>query len=242
TGEVQRLHVEPTQASLGGRFVLERCGRLVAELNRDRLPIGVGLCELIDRDGQIRSGVTVDWRRLDVAAALGTVTLESDVRAAALAEARFGAGRGKESFLYLSIGTGVAHTLVLGGQPYRGAHGYALMVGAPPIEFTSSGAALTTAAGTDPRTALNEPAHRDLLDSAGQSLGQALAFLIHALDPEVVVIGGGLGLNPRYRSRIAEAARGYLYADRLAETPILAAGLGTSAGVVGAALTAAPHI
>ncbi|MGH3661364.1 MAG: ROK family protein, partial [Micromonosporaceae bacterium] len=73
------------------------------------------------------------------------------------------------------------------------------------------------------------------------SLGQALAFLIHALNPGAVIVGGGLGLNPSYRSRIAAAARANLSVNEVAETPVLVAELGTSAGVVGAALAARSH-
>jgi glucokinase len=239
SGTVLRLIEQPTRADLGGRSVLDLCGGLIAELNGDGLPVGIGLCELIDRDGHIRSGVTVDWQHLDIEAALGPVALESDVRAAALAEARFGAGRGRDNFLYLSIGTGVAHTLVLAGKPYPGAHGYAIMVGAPPIEHTSSGAALATAAGTDTHSVLADAAHASLVESASRLLGQALASLIHAFDPGVVIIGGGLGLNSKYRSRIAAATKANLATKELTETPILAAELGKSAGIVGAALIAA---
>ncbi len=256
SGEVLRLLEEPTQPGRGGRSVLELCGRLTAELNSADLngagldgpglngaglPVGIGLCELVSRHGRVASGVTVDWRGLDVEAALGPVTLESDVRAAALAEARFGAGQGRDNFLYLNIGTGVSHTLVLGGEPYAGADGYAIMVGAPPIELTASGAALSSAAGADTRSVLADAAHEDLVRSTGESLGQALAFLIHALNPGAVIVGGGLGLNPSYRSRIAAAARANLSVNEVAETPVLVAELGTSAGVVGAALAARSH-
>ena len=45
--------------------------------------------------------------------------VESDVRAAALAEARFGAGRAEPDFLYVSVGTGISHCLMSDGRPRR---------------------------------------------------------------------------------------------------------------------------
>ena len=58
-----------------------------------------------------------DWRDGKWRAVLGTVApvyVDSDVRAAALAEARLGAGRSMSSFLYVTVGTGVSHSFVMG--------------------------------------------------------------------------------------------------------------------------------
>ena len=59
-------------------------------------------------------------------AAYGDVTIASDVRAAALAEARLGAARGSPTFLYVGVGTGISSTLFIDGRPYLGAHGHAI--------------------------------------------------------------------------------------------------------------------
>lgn len=235
TGEILQALREPTRAGEGGRPVLDLCARLVDELGHDGLPVGVGICELVDRAGQVSSGVTVDWRHLDVAAALGPCTIESDVRAAATAEARFGAGRHRDSFVYVNIGTGIAHTFVQDGEPHTGARGFAIMLGAPPIEHTSSGRALSEAAGVDTRSVLADPAHQELVESATASMGHALAFLVNALDPEVVVVGGTLGLSRDYLARIDDAMRARI-ASELSSVPLLRAELGDSSGVIGAAL------
>lgn len=57
------------------------------------------------------------------------VHLENDATAAALAEWRFGAGRGFDDLVYLTMSTGIGGGLVLGGRPYRGAGGNAGEVG-----------------------------------------------------------------------------------------------------------------
>jgi glucokinase len=216
-----------TGAADGGPAVLRRCAGLARLLAADdRLPVGIALCELVDLDGAVASAETVDWRGLDVAApfaGLGPVVLESDVRAAALAEARLGAGQGSPLFLYVSVGTGISHALVIDGRPLAGAHGSALVTGAPLVEQTASGAAL---------------ARGETLERAAADLGQALAFLVNALDPERVVIGGGLGLDPTYRDLAEQAMRPLVYAETARAVPLVPALLGAEAGAVGAALRA----
>jgi predicted NBD/HSP70 family sugar kinase len=62
--------------------------------------IGIGICELVDLEGTVRSTATIDWRDCDVEAtfaAISRVRLESDVRAAGRAEARLGASRSSTS-------------------------------------------------------------------------------------------------------------------------------------------------
>ena len=72
--------------------------------------IGVGVCEFVDRSGQITSAFTLDWVGIDVVAPsrlCAPTTVGSDVRAAALAEARFGAARGvSDPWLYVTVGNG----------------------------------------------------------------------------------------------------------------------------------------
>jgi glucokinase len=146
------------------------------------------------------------------------------VRAAALAEARFGAGRGSRHFVYVTAGTGIAHTLVIDGRPMPGAHGAALILGAPPVERLASGRALAGDAGH--------------VEQAGAALGQALAFLAHALDPERIVLGGGLGRDPAYRGAVEAGLRRWLEPPAHTAVPLVPARLGVDAGCIGAALYA----
>ena len=159
------------------------------------------------------------------------------MRAAALAEARFGEAGRFESFLYLTVGSGVSYCLVLDGHPYAGARGNAIVVGAPPVEQRSGGLALAARAGVErAELVLNDPAHASLVDEAADELGLALAALVNALDPEAVVVGGGLGLVDRYRERLVASARAAIEHEATRELPIVPATLGPRSGVVGAAL------
>ena len=201
--------------------------------------IGVGICELVDGDGRVRSHTSVDWSESDLADALGPIVLEADVRAAALAEARLGAGREFASLVYVTIGTGISHCLVIEGEPYRGAHGCAQLVGSSVLSFRcphcgepvqlsaediASGAAL--ARGTSPA-------------DAAEALGSFIALLVGVLDPEAVVVGGGLGTaGGEYWQSLQRSVRTHVWAEHARDVPVLQAGLGADSGVIGAGLVA----
>jgi fructokinase len=73
------------------------------------------------------------------------------------------------------------------------------------------------------------------MDEFFAHFGQALANLIGVLDPDIVVLGGGLSnVDELYTRGVAEVAK-RVFSDSL-ETPIVKHALGDSAGVIGAAL------
>jgi glucokinase len=242
TGRLRDRRQIATRAERGGAAVLADCARLANELGEGRLAVGIGLCELVDLSGRPASGDTVDWRGLDVAAAFGglQVALESDVRAAARAEARFGAGAGRSPFLYVIAGSGVSVCLVLEEAPYAGAHGNALVLGAPPVETVASGRALQRLAGLErAEDVLAERRHADLVEAAATSLGQALAMLVNALDPSVIVLGGGLGGDPGFRGRVRAVVSAHVAYPVEPPLDLVGSTLGGDGGIIGAALSAA---
>ena len=241
TGTVLERRQTPTRPERGGAAVLGDCADLVGELGHGRIPVGIGLCELVDLSGRPTSADTIDWRDLDPAAAIDapSVIIESDLRAAALAEARFGAGAGVSSFLFAIVGTGASACLVLDGRPYAGGRGEAIVLGAPPVELVASGSALTRAAGLErAEDVLADPAHTALVDAAASALGGVLAVLANALDPSLVVLGGGLGAEPVFRERVARACQSLLAYPRTPPLPVVSSRLAPDGGVVGAALVA----
>ncbi|HEU0336987.1 MAG TPA: ROK family protein [Gaiellaceae bacterium] len=241
TGAVLERRRLPTRPERGGAAVLDDCAALAAALAGGRLPVGIGLCELVDLDGRPSSADTIDWRGLDPVAAIDAprVVVESDVRAAALAEARFGAGAGVSPFLHVVVGTGASACLVVDGHPYAGGRGEALVLGAPPVELQASGPALARAAGLERgEDVLGDPAHIPLVDAAAEALGGVLAVLANALDPSLIVLGGGLGVEPAFRERVERACRPLLAYPRTPPLPLVGSLLGPDGGVVGAALVA----
>ncbi|HET7094985.1 MAG TPA: ROK family protein, partial [Thermomicrobiales bacterium] len=100
TGEMVARRIAPTRPERGGAAALDDAvalaDALAAAAPGPIAAIGVGVPELVDPGGSITSAQTLDWRERPVNRRFGRIapaTIEADVRAAALAEARLGAGR-----------------------------------------------------------------------------------------------------------------------------------------------------
>ena len=245
SGDVLARERIPTRPERGGPAILANCVELVERIAGDTAVrgVGLGLCEFVDLDGRATSAETIDWRGTDVAASfrhIAPARLESDVRAAALAEARFGAGRDQTGpWVYVTVGTGISFALVTDGRPYAGARGNAIVLGAPPVEGIASGLALKRRAGAAAEMFLAQPDSIRIVSEATQALGLALAALVNALDPAVVVIGGGLGLVESYRAAAVETMRSAIDAPATRDVPVVPARLGADAGSIGAAVVGA---
>ncbi len=231
--------------------------------------VGVGLPELVDLAGEVRSATSVPWTRsqvLQALAGIAPVVIEADVRAAAVAEASFGAGRGYRSLGFVTVGTGISSCIVLDGRPYAGAHGAAQLLGSAPVtarcphcgssltvtlEDLSAGPAMTKRFAERTGTQVGgaeevlaaahrgDPAAKQILADSATSLGSFLALFANLADPEVMVVGGGLGSAAgAYWELTVRAARDHIWAEHVRTVPILRAALGPRAGVVGAGYAA----
>ncbi|TYB41872.1 ROK family protein [Actinomadura chibensis] len=246
-GTVRRRARVPTPGG-GGAAVLAAAARLLDGLGgADVRALGVGAPGVVDpASGRVVSatGVLPGWAGTPVRRILADrtglpVTVVNDVRAMAVGEARRGAAGGYRRVLHVSVGTGVGGALTTAGHPEHGSHGTAgeiahLLVperGPVPcgcgrrdhLEAVVSGPAIA-AAGDAPH--------------AGTVLGRALAGLLAVLDPDAVVIGGGVArIGPPFLDAVA-AAFGAEALAPLRATPILPSRLGADAPLVGAALLA----
>jgi len=275
TGSIRCAQATETQSSKGGAHSLGRVAALARDIVEDGRGkglavhrVGIGIPELVGPAGQIESRCSLPWRARSVHArlgAFGTVTIASDVFAAALAEARLGAGRNQRAFLYVTVGTGISCALVIDGKVYTGPHNHALSFASGPtvavfgaagqtafetLEQRASGPALVRRAqqlgltGPDAialcRTALERPGlARDIVDSAAAELAVHVAILANALEPTLIVLGGGLGCAPgRYWSVFRAALPRHTWGPHLRRLPVRQAQLGTKAGLIGAALSA----
>jgi len=211
-----------------------------------------------------------------VSTAGGPVVVSSDVRAGALAEARLGAGASTDPFVYVSVGSGISSTLVIEGRPYAGARGNAIVAASGAFthdcpacaeavrvvpEDVASGHGMVVRFGQmSPGTivegvadiaaaaAAGDVEASTVLRQGGHMLGVIVARLVDLLDPEAVVIGGGLGLGlgfddagePRvYHEAFMSAVRSHIWAENGRQVPIVPAALGVDAVLIGAAVAAA---
>jgi predicted NBD/HSP70 family sugar kinase len=109
------------------------------------------------------------------------------------------------------------------------------------VERVASGRALARAAGVErAEDVLADPGHDALVDVAAAELGRTLAVLTNALDPAVVVLGGGLGTAPAFLARVEAAWRPLLAYPSSPPLSLVPSALGADCGVVGAALAAVP--
>jgi glucokinase len=194
-----------------------------------------------------------------VASALGLpVALINDARAFGLAELRLGAGRGADSMVGLTLGTGVGGVVAVNGRVHLGHDGTAGEVGHQTIdpdgpscncgnhgclEAFARADRIAEACGTDTVEAAVEAASAgdaralEGLASVGRYIGIGIANMITIISPDRVVIGGGIAAaGPLLLDPIrAEIARRVLTTN-LSDVEIVTAELGTWAGAIGAAV------
>jgi glucokinase len=238
----------------------------IAALAGDAAVIGLAVPGVVDdANGVAVWSENLNWTDVPFAAlvrkrcGLPTV-LGHDVRTGALAEIRLGAARGLDDVVYLSIGTGIAAGIVLGGRLHAGA-GLAGEIGHTPaaghddpcacgrrgcLEAVASAAAIARrytarsgnpAAGAADVLRAGDPVALEVWDEALEALADALAWIASVIAPEAIVIGGGL-------SRAGDALFGPLN-DRLPRRltfqrvpRLVPAVLGERAGCIGAGLLA----
>ena len=174
--------------------------------------------------GWERPAVLRDLRRL-----LGSrTTIENDVDAAAVAERDHGRGRDVSTFAFVSVGTGIGMGLVLDGKLHRGAHGAAGEIAFLPLGYGSAGDArqvgvLESAASADAvvraarRGGTRLRSARDVFEAAAAGdehageivaeeaaiVARALAAIVSVVDPELIVLGGGIGRAPGFAEQVS---------------------------------------
>lgn len=190
------------------------------------------------------------------------VAVENDVNAAAIGEMELGAGRGWKDVLCLTYGTGVGGALILDGKLCRGRQGGAGEVGhiithagGLPCacglsgcyeRYASVGALVKRAGeimpdcgnGKDVLEAAREnPQMRRILSDWTDEVCYGLTSLVHTLQPEVVILGGGIMEAQGLAETIAERMRSRVMKS-YGQTRFVKAQLGNRAGLLGAALYA----
>ena len=273
----------------GGRALTQAIADVAQELMSEFTidSVGVSAAGFVssDRKTMLATPNIAGWNGVDLdsdlTALIGLpVVIENDANAAAWGEARFGAGRGKDHMLMMTIGTGIGGGIVVNGDLYRGAFGIAAEIGhirvvpdghlcgcgargcfeqyasgnallrhareaiaaSPDIARNLlsrgdgtidglTGKAITEAAGEGDAVALAA------FNTTGQWLGAGIASLSVILDPECVVIGGGvIDAGEILLAPTRAALERYMpFAGRHPYPEIIAASLGNEAGLVGVA-------
>jgi fructokinase len=243
--------------------------RRVTELLSQHGPfdaIGIAMFGPLDLDqssatyGSVRATPKPGWSGADVVSsfreAFGVpVGFDTDVNGAALGEGRWGAGRDVDTFLYVTVGTGIGGGGVIAGSPMHGlVHpeiGHLRIPRYPGdtfpgvcpfhgdcLEGLAAGPAIAARWGR-PATALGSDL--DLaIDFEANALGHAMANLVLAVSPERITLGGGVmklpGLMEAVRRQMLESLGGYVDAPALADGGsgfLVAPDLGDRSGIAG---------
>jgi len=211
--------------------------------------------------GYITTTPKPGWANTDLAGAIHRalnvpVGFDTDVNVAALGEHRWGAAQGFDTFIYLTIGTGIGGGGMAGGRLLHGLihpemghiripHDWQRdsFAGACPyhgdcLEGLASGPALEKRWGQRAETL---PANHPAWDLEAHYLALALVNYICTLSPQRIVIGGGVmeqsQLFPRIRHEVQQLLNGYIRSLAILETIdayIVPPGLGKRSGVLGA--------
>ncbi len=229
--------------------------------------VGIGSFGPVDLDpashtfGYITSTPKLEWQYYDLAGVLGRALnvpagFDTDVNAAALGEARWGAARGISDFLYLTVGTGIGGGAVVHGEvvhglvhpemghirvphdlakdPYPGGCPYHQDC----LEGLASGPTMEARWGVPAR---DLPVEHPGWELEARYLAFGLATWVCTLSPKRIVMGGGVmqqqHLFPMVRRELARVLNGYIRAAALMdemEQYVVPPQLGNRAGVLGA--------
>lgn len=263
--EIIERHVVPTtapQATLGA------LARVLEQWGRDRSIAGLGIASFgpiqldvgASNHGFMLATPKPGWSHAPVAPSLTSVIgapwiIDTDVNGAALAEHDWGAGRGRRSLWYLTLGTGVGGGLLIDGRPVHGAMhpeiGHLKLRRAPGdtfqgacpfhadcVEGLVSGPALERFFNGDPaRIADSDPRW----EHVAYTLAELAGTLLLTTSTDRILIGGGVAaarphLLARIRAQVLERLGSYLpFVTRASlEEMIAAPALGVDAGPLGA--------
>jgi fructokinase len=216
--------------------------------------------------GFITSTTKPGWRNTDVAQRLGKhlgvpVGFDTDVNGAALAEGRWGAGRGLDDFAYVTVGTGIGVGTIVRGRSIFGMNHTELghirvarkpgdtFAGMCPfhgdcIEGLASGPAIEARTG---KPASQLPPDHPAWDFVAHGLAQLLHTMVLTTAPQRIFLGGGVmggqaHLFERIQQELKRSLNGYVEAPELDQGIaqfIVPPGLGTMAGPLGALALAA---
>lgn len=273
-GSIASRFRQKTDISAGAASFLDRLTSELVQVMDDAAlagvqvqAVGLGVPGLIGRDGLIHSSVNLQpLEGLNLAGLMMErlslpVVAANDANLNALGESLAGAGRGLDSLVAITIGTGLGSGLLLDGRLWCGSGGFAAEFGHVTVvpdglpcpcgnhgcleQYVSAAALSRHGGGLTPETlavlaAQGEPQACAAFEALGYWLGTALAGLLNTLNLQGVVIGGGVAesfrfFEPSLRRSIEQRA----FSQIAQGVVIRQAMLGDDAGLMGAVRYAA---
>jgi predicted NBD/HSP70 family sugar kinase len=265
--EVKEVDREPHETLDLAADLIERALRDRAVPRERVLGLGAGIASPVRSDGAlVADGIMAGWvgirpgRELERRTGLAT-QLINDANAGALAEHRYGAGRGTDDMIYVRLSAGIGAGIVTAGRLLLGTGGLAGEIGhlivakAGPVCRCGNRGCLETVASPVaiarllqdswarpvtpddlPRLlAANSAGALRVIEDAAEAIGYALAGLVTLFNPQMIVIGGDLAAaGERLAGPMCRTIARYALPSAVPQVAIVAGELGSSAEVRGA--------
>jgi glucokinase len=235
-GRVKTLVRHPVNRRAGRAGILKQLQEIIPPLLPGVKGIGVGFGGPVDADSGrvVISHQVAGWSGFPLRKWFERqfrlpVAVENDSNCAGLAEALVGAGRGKHRVFYFNVGTGIGGALVIDGKIYNGRYGAMefghTWVEGHRLEDVASGLAIERGVST--------------IAQAGRYVGLALANAVTLLNPDIVVVGGGVSLaGEKFFKPMRIAARQFVLPVFRRNHKLVPAKLGEKVVVIGSVLFA----
>ena len=241
----------------GYDVALEEFAGFILQAEKDaggRCSVGIGMPGTIaPRSGRVVNAYNTPFngRRLkqDMEARLGReLRFANDANCFALSEAVDGAARGADVVFGAILGTGAGGGIVVGARVLNGLHGIAGEWGHTPLPWITRDEHPGPMCNCGRRGCIEQfvsgPAFARERDARGEEtawaiyadrLARAFSVIVNFLDPDVIVVGGGVSRESRIYASVPELLKKYVYTSDL-HTPIVPAAHGDASGVRGAAM------
>jgi len=220
----------------------------------ERCSVGIGMPGLIDPEtGLVENAYNTPYNKRslkkELEQKLGRETrFANDANCFALSEAVDGAARGANVVFGAILGTGVGGGIVVARHIVVGRHGIAGEWGHTPLPWMSADEHPGPLCNCGRRGCIEQflcgPAKNRGRDTIGEEaattlyedrLARAFSMIINVLDPDVIVVGGGLSKHERFYANVPPLLKKYVYREHPG-TPIVRAVHGDASGVRGAAM------
>lgn len=263
-GKILCRYEQKTEARKGGPAILEKTLRIVEDFRRTEEIDGIcistaGMVDIEKGEIFYSAPLIPDYAGTKFKEIMETrfrvpCEVENDVNCAGLAEYAAGASKGSKVAVMLTIGTGIGGSIIINGEVFQGYSGSACEVGYMRMggnDFQTLGAAsiLTKKVAQwkqEPEERWSgyhifEEAKKGdelcnrAIDEMVDVLGQGIANICYVVNPEVVVLGGGIMAQKEFlREKIENAVGTYLVSGIAKHTRIAFAQFGNDAGMLGA--------
>jgi glucokinase len=224
-GEILLKKQIPTEIEKGGKIILKRCESLIRDiinLNKPFAGIGIASTGVIDPEKGIiiSSGSIREWKNIPIRDIFEEefslpVKIDNDVNVAALGEYFYGAGKGARILVFMVISTGVGFCIIKDGEIFRGSHNLAGQIAHLPLfqkrltvnEIFSGKGISERASRIIGKPLSTEEVFRlafegniianRVIEEAMEGASLTIAWIQNTIDPDIIVIGGGVALNQK---------------------------------------------